>query len=105
VLGRYVREENALTLKEALAKMTIEPARRLEKRAPMMARKGRLEAGADADIVVFDAATVIDVATFEDPARYSSGFRHVFVHGVPTLRDGMFVEGAVGGVAIKAGGE
>jgi len=104
VLGRYVREEKALTLNEALAKMTIQPARRLEKRAPMMARKGRLEVGADADIVVFDAATVTDEATYEDPAQYSSGFRHVFVNGVPTLRDGAFIEGAAGGVGIKAGG-
>lgn len=105
VLGRYVREEKALTLNEALTKMTIQPARRLEKRAPMMARKGRLEVGADADIVVFDAATVIDEATYEDPARYSTGFRHVFVNGVPTLTDGEFVEGAAGGIGIKAGGE
>lgn len=105
VLGKYVREEKALTLNEALAKMTIQPARRLEKRAPMMARKGRLEIGADADIVVFDPETVIDQATFESPAEYSSGFRHVFVNGVPTLRDGEFVEGAARGVAIKAGGE
>jgi dihydroorotase len=102
VLGKYVREEKALTLNEALAKMTIQPARRLEKRAPMMARKGRLEVGADADIVVFDAAAVTDQATYEDPAQYSSGFRHVFVNGVPTLRDGEFVEGASGGVGIKA---
>lgn len=105
VLGKYVREEQALTLNEALAKMTIQPARRLEKRAPMMARKGRLETGADADIVVFDAAAVIDRATYEDPVRYSSGFRHVFVNGVPALRDGEFVEGAAGGVGIKAGGK
>ncbi len=103
VLGRYVREEKALTLNEALAKMTIQPAQRLEKRAPMMARKGRIEVGADADIVVFDPATVIDEATYEDPARYSSGFRHVFVNGVHTLRDGEFVEAAAGGVGIKAG--
>ena len=105
VLGHYVRDEKALTLNEALAKMTIQPARRLEKRAPMMARKGRLEAGADADIVVFDPATVNDEATFEDPARYSKGFQHVFVNGVAALKDGEFVEGAAGGVGIKAASE
>ncbi|MCH7625290.1 MAG: sulfatase-like hydrolase/transferase [Chloroflexi bacterium] len=59
---------------------------------------------ADADIVVFDPATVIDEGTFEDPARYSTGFRHVLVNGVPTLRDGQFIEGAAAGVAIRAGG-
>ena len=77
---------------------------RLEKRAPIMANKGRLQVGADADIVVFDPATVIDEGTFEDPARYSTGFRHVLVNGVPTLRDGQFIEGAAAGVAIRAGG-
>ena len=105
VLGHYVRDEKALTLNEALAKMTIQPARRLEKRAPMMARKGRLEAGADADIVVFDPAAVNEEATFEDPARYSKGFQHVFVNGVAALKDGEFVEGAAGGVGIKAASE
>ncbi len=104
VLGSYVREQQALSLTDALAKMTIRPARRLEKRAPIMANKGRLQVGADADIVVFDPATVIDEGTFEDPARYSTGFRHVLVNGVPTLRDGQFIEGAAAGVAIRAGG-
>lgn len=102
VLGHYVREQNALTLNEALAKMTIRPAQHLEPRAPMMARKGRLQVGADADIVVFDPATVIDEATFEDPAQYSSGIHHVLVNGVLTLQDGQFIEGAAGGAAIRA---
>ncbi|MEO8140854.1 MAG: amidohydrolase family protein, partial [Gemmatimonadota bacterium] len=60
VLGHYVREAGTLTLMDALRKMTIEPARRLERRVPGMALKGRLQLGADADIVVFDAEHIID---------------------------------------------
>jgi len=102
VLGRYVREMQALTIHEALAKMTIRPARRLEARIPAMRQKGRIRSGADADIVVFDPETVIDVATFSDPARNSKGFRHVLVNGVVTLEDGNFVENAAGGRPIRA---
>lgn len=82
VLGRYVREEQALPLMEALAKMTILPARRLEPFAPAMAHKGRLQKGADADIAVFDPATVIDNATFKNAMQYSTGIKHVLVGGI-----------------------
>lgn len=102
VLGRYVREEKALSLMDALAKMTIRPAQRLERRAPMMERKGRLAVGADADIVVFNRETVLDQGTYEDPARYSSGFRYVLVNGAPAVLDGEFVEGGTAGQAIRA---
>jgi N-acyl-D-aspartate/D-glutamate deacylase len=63
VLGRYVREEQALDLMMALKKMTLMPAQRLEKRAPMFKEKGRIRVGADADITVFDPWLVIDRAT------------------------------------------
>lgn len=88
VLGRYVREQRALALVDALRKMTIMPARRLEKLIPAMQRKGRLAVGADADITVFDPARVIDQATYEKPAAASSGIRHVLVAGIPVVRDG-----------------
>jgi dihydroorotase len=88
VLGRYVREEKALGLMDALRKMTIMPARRLETIAPMMKRKGRLAVGADADIPVFDPATVIDRATYEKPGEPSAGILHVLVNGVVVVRDG-----------------
>lgn len=81
VLGRYVRQDNALPLMEALAKMTLLPARRLEQGAPALRRKGRLQIGADADITVFDPATVADRATVADPAQPSTGMAWVLVAG------------------------
>lgn len=105
ILGRYVREQKALTLMDALRKMSLAPAQRLERRAPMMKKKGRLSVGADADIVVFNPDTVIDKATFEDPVQYSEGIRHVLVNGHVTLKDGDLVEAAAAGKPIKAPSE
>jgi len=102
VLGRYVREQEALTLMDALRKMSLWPAQRLERRVPMMTKKGRLSVGADADIVVFNLDTVIDKGTFEYPAQYSEGIQHVLVNGQVSLRDGELVENAVAGKAVKA---
>lgn len=102
VLGRYVREQQALALTEALRKMTLMPARRLEKRIPAMRNKGRLRPGADADIVVFDPQTIRDRGTYSDPARSPVGIQHVIVNGVPVLRDGEPVEGVVAGRPIRA---
>jgi N-acyl-D-aspartate/D-glutamate deacylase len=88
VLGRYVREEKLIDLETALAKMTLLPARRVEAVAPVFRQKGRLQEGADADITVFDPATVIDRATYADPYQASAGIVHVLVNGVPVVRDG-----------------
>jgi N-acyl-D-aspartate/D-glutamate deacylase len=87
VLGRYVREEGLLDLRTALAKMTLLPAQRLEKTAPLFRKKGRLQVGADADITVFDPAIVIDRATYADAYQASTGIIHVLVNGVPVVRD------------------
>jgi N-acyl-D-aspartate/D-glutamate deacylase len=102
LLGRYVREEKALGLMEAVRKSTLLPARRLERHAPIFRRKGRVQAGADADLVVFDPATVIDRATLEDPGRPPEGIRHVLVGGVPVVRDGKLQTGVFPGQPLRA---
>ena len=102
VLGRYVREGKALDLMTALKKMTLMPAQRLEKRAPMFKDKGRIHAGADADITVFDANRIIDKATYEKPSQYSEGIQFVLVNGVPVVKDGQLVDGVFPGRAARA---
>jgi N-acyl-D-aspartate/D-glutamate deacylase len=100
VLGRYVREQRVLTLMEALRKMTLMPARRLEGVAPSMKKKGRIQVGTDADITVFDPAKILDTATFEEGLSFSEGIEHVLVHGTFIVRDGETVAGAKPGRAV-----
>src|SRR6476620_4775233 len=88
VLGTYVREKGALTLMEALTKMTLMPAQRLERRVPMMKNKGRIRVGADADLTIFDPRSITDKSTFQDPAQYAEGIRFVLVNGVLIVKDG-----------------
>jgi len=83
VLGRYVRERKALTLTQAIHKMTAQPASRLH-----LTDRGRLAPRMAADVVVFDPATVADKATYEDPFQYPVGIATVIVNGVVALRDG-----------------
>ncbi len=102
VLGRYVREAKALTLMDALRKMALMPAQRLERRVPEMKNKGRIRVGADADVVVFDPARIIDKATFDSPGTYSEGMMHVLVNGVFVVRDGRLQEGISPGRPVRA---
>jgi N-acyl-D-aspartate/D-glutamate deacylase len=102
ILGVYVRDAHALTLTDALRKMTIMPAQRLERRVPGMKRKGRIQPGADADVIVFDPARVADRSTYEKPAVASIGMVHVLVNGVPVVRDGRLVDGVAPGRAVRA---
>ena len=88
MLARYVREQRTLTLTDAIRKMSLMPAQRLERATAAAARKGRLQVGADADIAVFDLATVADRATYAAPALPAAGFKHVLVNGTPVVRDG-----------------
>lgn len=81
LFARYVRERATLTLMEAIAKCSLLPARRLEQAAPVMRRKGRVQVGADADLVVFDPQRIEDRATLEEPRRTSAGIEWVLVSG------------------------
>ena len=87
---------------EALRKMTIMPAQRLEQRVPMMKNKGRIRVGADADLTLFDPDQVMDQATYESPALYSNGIPHVLVNGVFVVRDGRLQDEAAPGRPIRA---
>ena len=101
VLGRYVRDEGGLTLMDALRKMTVMPARRLEARVPSMANKGRIRVGADADITIFDPETVIDRSTYEDATIPSSGIAYVIIEGQIVVDEGEITD-ARHGRAIRA---
>ncbi len=83
LLGKYVRDEQAVPLQEAIRRLTSFPAQNLKIRD-----RGSLREGYYADIVVFDPAEIEDHATFQDPHRYSTGVVHVFVNGVQVLKDG-----------------
>ncbi|MFH1009490.1 MAG: amidohydrolase family protein [Candidatus Latescibacterota bacterium] len=102
LLGRYVRETPVLPMMEALRKITLAPAQRVEERAPAMANKGRIRIGADADLTVFDPENVIDQATYRDPAAYSKGIRYVLVSGVPVVAHGKLQEGVRPGRPLRA---
>ncbi len=81
VLGRYVRDQKVLDLSSALAKMTSLPATRFAGKVPALMTKGRLARGADADVTVFDPATIADRATVDNPAQESIGVEWVLVMG------------------------
>jgi len=88
ILGHYVRDEELLSLNEALSKMTLLPARRLENAFPEFKKKGRVKIGADADLTVFDANEILDRATYRDPYQTALGIVHVIVAGELVVRDG-----------------
>jgi N-acyl-D-aspartate/D-glutamate deacylase len=102
VLGRYVREQKALSLMDALRKMTIMPAQHLETRVPGMKNKGRIAVGADADITIFDPANVIDRSTYREPDKPSDGVAYVLVNGAIVADHGKLRPNAFPGRAIRA---
>jgi N-acyl-D-aspartate/D-glutamate deacylase len=91
VLARYVRERGSLTLMDAIRKMSLMPAERMEKASLAARRKGRLQEGADADVVVFDPRTIVDRATYQLPMEASVGMRFVVVNGTLLIDQGTLV--------------
>lgn len=98
VLARYVRELKVLRLEDAIRRMTSLPATTFR-----LQDRGSIRVGAWADLVIFDPATVQDVATFNDPHHYATGIPHVLVNGVPVIRDGVHT-GARPGKALRLNG-
>ena len=99
VLGKYVRDDKVLALPDAVRKLSGLPATNLE-----LDRRGFLKEGLFADVVVFDPATIIDRATFENPHQYAVGMRHVFVNGAQVIRNGEHT-GAKPGRALWGSGK
>lgn len=100
VLAQYVREKGTITLMEALRKMSLMPAQMLERSTPAAHQKGRLQEGADADIVVFDPATITDHATFQKPMEPSAGVHYLLVAGTVIVDDGKIVPDVYPGRAL-----
>jgi N-acyl-D-aspartate/D-glutamate deacylase len=91
ILARYVRERGSVTLMDAIRKMALMPAQRLEKSTVTARRKGRLQEGADADIVVFDPKIVADRSTYAAPREPSVGMKYVIVGGTVLIDQGKLV--------------
>jgi len=93
ILRKYVREEHLLSLEDAIRKFSALPAQRLR-----LADRGVIKQGMWADLVIFDPATVTDLATFEQPNQLSQGMRYVFVNGVPVIEEGRMTQALPGKV-------
>jgi N-acyl-D-aspartate/D-glutamate deacylase len=100
VLGHYVRDTGLLTLTEALGKLSLLQARWMAQTTPAFNKKGRLQEGADADIVIFDADTIAANATYGDPYQKPTGMRHVIVGGRQIVKDSERIEGRYPGRKI-----
>jgi dihydroorotase/N-acyl-D-amino-acid deacylase len=96
ILAKYVREEKKLTLEDAIRKFTALPAGRMR-----FADRGVLKAGMWADVVVFDPATIHDVATFANPNQLSVGMQYVLVNGVPVIDGGKMTNALPGRVVTR----
>ncbi len=96
-LGRYVREKQVVPWMEGLRKITLLPAQQLERAVPRMKQKGRLQVGCDADLTVFNPATIRERATYREPNQYSQGIEYVLVNGTLVVDKGRVVEGVAPG--------
>ena len=102
ILARYVRERGSLTLMDALRKMSLMPAQRLERSTPAARGKGRLQEGADADVIVFDPRTVADRSTYKAPRETSVGMKFVIVGGDVLIDRGALLPGRFPGRAVES---
>jgi N-acyl-D-aspartate/D-glutamate deacylase len=105
VLAEFVREKGSITLMDALRKMSLMPAQVLEQSTPAGHAKGRLQEGADADVVVFDPQTVTDRATYKDPMEPSTGMQYVIVNGTVLIDQGKMVSDVFPGKALVGPGQ
>jgi len=105
VLAQYVREKGSITLMDALRKMSLMPAQRLEKSTPAARAKGRLQEGSDADVVVFDPQTIADLATYQAPMETSTGMQFVIVGGTLLIDQGKLVPDTFPGNALLGPGK
>ena len=103
ILARYVRSQGTLTLMDAIRKMSLMPAQVLERSTPSARFKGRLQEGADADVVIFDPQTVTDRATYQHPMEPSLGVEYLLVGGAVLVEKGKLLEGVFPGKAILGG--
>ena len=100
-LGHYVRETKSVSLLDAIERVSYGPAKILQASVPQMMKKGRIQAGADADIVIFDIDTVSDRATYAEPAQTSEGIHHVIVNGTILVENGNLNTGVMPGKPIR----
>lgn len=100
ILARYVRSQGTLTLIDAVRRMSLMPAQVLERSTPAARAKGRLQEGADADVVVFDLQTIGDRSTYQSPMEPSVGVKYLLVGGVLVVDGGSLVEGVLPGKAL-----
>jgi N-acyl-D-aspartate/D-glutamate deacylase len=100
ILARYVRNQGTLTLMDAIRKMSLMPAQVLERSTPSARLKGRLQEGADADVVIFNPQTVTDRATYQHPMEPSVGVEYLLVGGVTLVERAKLMEGVFPGKAI-----
>lgn len=100
ILARYVRSQHTLTLMDSIRKMSLMPAQMLERSTQLARFKGRLQEGADADVVVFEPNTVSDRSTYQHPMEPSVGVEYLLVSGVLVVDQGKLIENVFPGKAL-----